>query len=404
MSILMMIIIINMLIFMRALFVLIKKETPLPTLFDPIQYGSISAVNRIVMAPLTRGRATRDHVPTKLMVEYYRQRASAGLIISEAIGISQEGLGWPHAPGLWNKAQTEAWKPVTEAVHKAGGKIVAQLWHMGRKSHPSMLGGADLVSSSASTAPGQAHTYDGKKDFTEARPLKLSEISRLVNDYCVAGRNAISAGFDGVQFHAAKDYLIAQFLRDDLNFRSDAYGGSVENRIRLLGEITQALCDEIGKDRVNVRLAPIGDDGVGGNDSDPHTLFPVAAAMLSAIGIAFLDLREPLGKSSFPNEAPGVAPAIRKAFKGLLVLNSDFTGNSAEQALADGMADAISFGRPFIANPDLPFRLREGLPLADFDPATLYSQGPEGYSDYLPAPAAGSRSIPHRPLQSALHQ
>lgn len=206
----------------------------MPTLFDPLRLGAITAPNRVLMAPLTRGRASREHVPQPIMAAYYAQRASAGLIISEATGISQEGLGWPFAPGLWSDEQAEAWVPVVAAVHAAGGRIFAQLWHMGRIVHPDFLGGAKPVSASATTAPGQAHTYAGKQDYVEARPLDIAEIPRLLADYERATRNALAAGFDGVQIHAANGYLIDQFLRDNSNFREDAYGGAPENRIRLL--------------------------------------------------------------------------------------------------------------------------------------------------------------------------
>ncbi|KTR41373.1 alkene reductase, partial [Curtobacterium oceanosedimentum] len=227
----------------------------MPSLFDPIQLGAIQAPNRILMAPLTRGRASRTHVPTPIMAEYYRQRASAGLIISEATGISQEGTGWPFAPGLWAPEQVEAWKPVVAAVHEAGGRIVAQLWHMGRVVHPDFLGGQAPVSASATTAPDQAHTYEGKP-YAEARPLREDEIPRLLADYAKAARNAIEAGFDGVQIHAANGYLIDQFLRSGTNLRQDRYGGPVENRIRLLSEVARTVADTVGADRTGVRLSP----------------------------------------------------------------------------------------------------------------------------------------------------
>ena len=203
------------------------------TLFDPIQLGATNAANRVLMSPLTRGRSTTGHVPmSDLKAEYYSQRATAGLIIAEATGISQEGLGWPSAPGVWNDTQVAAWQPVTEAVHEAGGRIILQLWHMGRLVHPDFLGGAQPVSASATTAPGDAHTAEGKKPYAEARALETSEIPRVVEDYVNAAKNAIAAGFDGVQIHAANGYLIDQFLRDNSNFRTDQYGGSIENRIR----------------------------------------------------------------------------------------------------------------------------------------------------------------------------
>ncbi|MGI4746471.1 MAG: alkene reductase, partial [Janthinobacterium lividum] len=354
----------------------------MPTLFDPIRLGAIEAPNRVLMAPLTRGRSTRAHVPTPIMAQYYTQRASAGLIISEATGISQQGLGWPYAPGLWSSEQVEAWKPVTDAVHQAGGRIMAQLWHMGRIVHPSFLGGAQPVSSSATTGPGDAHTYDGKQRYEEARPLRLDEIPGLLEDYRIATRNALAAGFDGVQIHAANGYLIDQFLRDNSNFRDDAYGGSIENRIRLLTEVTQAVIDVAGAGRTAVRLSPNGDTQ-GVNDSDAVGLFTAAAASLSALDIAFLELREPGFNGTFgAAEVAPVAPSIRKVFTPPLVLNSDYDAAKAQAALDSGTADAIAFGRPFLANPDLPNRLEHGLPLNPDVIATWYSQGPEGYIDY----------------------
>ncbi|CAI3788597.1 N-ethylmaleimide reductase [Pseudomonas sp. MM227] len=354
----------------------------MPSLFDPIQVGAQKLPHRILMAPLTRGRATRNHVPTDLMIEYYTQRASAGLIITEATGITQEGLGWPYAPGIWSDEQVEGWKKITAAVHEAGGRIDLQLWHMGRIVHPSFLGGAQPVSSSATTAPGQTHTYDGKQPYVQARPLGIHEIPRLLDDYEHAAKNAMRAGFDGVQIHAANGYLIDQFLRDNSNFRDDAYGGSVENRIRLLTEVTQRVVDTIGAERTGVRLSPNG-DSQGVNDSDPETLFSAAAAALDTIGIAYLELREPPLDGTFGKaDRPPVHPVIRKAFSRTLVLNSDYTHEKAQAALDAGEADAIAFGRPFLANPDLPHRFAEGLPLNKDVMETWYSQGPEGYVDY----------------------
>jgi 2,4-dienoyl-CoA reductase-like NADH-dependent reductase (Old Yellow Enzyme family) len=354
----------------------------MPSLFDPIQLGAVAAPNRILMAPLTRGRSSRDHVPSELMPTYYAQRAGAGLIITEATGISQEGLGWPYAPGIWSDEQTEAWKPVTRAVHAAGGRIFIQLWHMGRLVHPDFLGGEQPVSSSATTAPFKAHTYAGKQPYAEARALRLDEYPRLLEDYRRAARNARSAGFDGVQIHAANGYLIDQHLRDNANFRTDAYGGSPENRIRLLREVAEAVAGEIGADRTAVRLSPNG-NSQGVEDSDPGAVFPLAAKALSDIGIAFLELRELSPEGTFgASEQPKVSPLIRPVFAGPLVLNQDYDLERAEADLAGGIADAISFGRPFISNPDLVDRLHARAPLAPDDMATWYSQGPEGYIDY----------------------
>jgi N-ethylmaleimide reductase len=352
------------------------------SLFDPIQLGAVRAPNRVLMAPLTRGRSSRDHVPSALMPSYYAQRASAGLIITEATGISQEGLGWPFAPGIWSDEQTEAWKPVTEAVHQAGGRIFIQLWHMGRLVHPSFLGGEAPVSSSATTAPFKAHTYEGKQPYAEARALRLDEYPRLLDDYRRATRNAKAAGFDGVQIHAANGYLIDQHLRDNANFRTDAYGGSPENRIRLLREVAEAVAGEIGADRTAVRLSPNG-NSQGVEDSDPGSVFPLAAKALSEIGIAFLELRELSPEGTFgASDQPKVSPLIRPVFDRPLVLNQDYDLARAEADLASGLADAISFGRPFISNPDLVERLRVGAPLTPDNMATWYSQGPEGYTDY----------------------
>ena len=354
----------------------------MPSLFDPIDLGAIRAPNRVLMAPLTRGRADRQSVPTPIMAEYYAQRASAGLIISEATGISRGGLGWPYAPGLWSDEQVAGWAPVTKAVHDAGGRIVAQLWHMGRQGHSSVYE-AQPVSSSATRTNGQAHTYDGKREFEAARALTLDEIPALLGNYERATRNALAAGFDGVQIHAANGYLIDQFLRDNANFRDDRYGGSPENRIRLLREVAERVASVAGADRTAVRLSPNG-ESQGVDDSDPASVFIPAVKALSDIGIAFLELREPGPNGTFgKTEVPKLSPQIRAAFAGPLVLNSDYdTAQEAQAELDKGVADAISFGRTFLANPDLPTRLKEGAPLNEGVMRTWYSQGPEGYVDY----------------------
>lgn len=354
----------------------------MPNLFDPIKLGAILCPNRVIMAPLTRGRATREHVPTPIMAEYYAQRASAGLIITEATGISRQGLGWPFAPGIWSMEQAAAWKPVTAAVKEAGGRIFCQLWHMGRLVHPHFLDGEAPVSASATTAPAHAHTYEGRKPYGEARALSEEEIAGIVSGYGHAAGLAMAAGFDGVQLHAANGYLIDQFLRDGTNLRGDGYGGSVENRIRLLIEATRAIADVVGAERTAVRLSP-GTDSQGCSDSDPHALFTAAAEALDGVGLAFLELRDPGPDGSFgtANGDP-VAPAIRKAFSGPLILNSDYRLESAEAAVAEERADAISFGRPFISNPDLVARLERDAELSPDDRPTWYSQGAEGYTDY----------------------
>jgi 2,4-dienoyl-CoA reductase-like NADH-dependent reductase (Old Yellow Enzyme family) len=354
----------------------------MPSLFDPITLGAIEAPNRILMAPLTRGRADADHVPSEIMATYYAQRATAGLLISEATGISRQGLGWPFAPGIWTAEQVEAWKPVTAAVHDAGGRIVLQLWHMGRLVHPDYLGGEPPVSASATTGPGHAYTPTGKQPLVEARALRTDEIPGIVDDYAKAAANAMEAGFDGAQIHGANGYLIDQFLRDGSNLRDDDYGGSPENRTRLLDEVARAVAKEIGAGRTSVRLSPNGATQ-GVDDSHPETVFPLAAAKLSDIGIAFLELREPGPEGTFGHtDVPKQSPAIRKRFTGPLVLNSDYGKEDGQADLDSGIADAISYGRPFIANPDLPRRFAEDLPLAESNIQTWYSRGPEGYIDY----------------------
>ncbi|MGE0409078.1 MAG: alkene reductase [Amphiplicatus sp.] len=351
-------------------------------LFDPITIGGLELRNRIFMAPLTRGRASRDHVPTPLMVRYYAQRAGAGLITSEATGICRQGLGWPYAPGIWSREQVEGWKPVTEAVHAAGGRMFLQLWHMGRAIHPDFLGGERPVSASATATPGLAHTYSGRQPYVAARPLRVDEIPLLLDDYRRAARNAIEAGFDGVQIHAGNGYLIDQFLRDRGNLRDDDYGGPIENRVRLLREITEAVVDEVGAARTAVRLSPNG-ESQGVIDSDPEPLFARAAQVLDAIGVVFLEVRDPGSDSTFRNaEQPRQSPVLRRYYRGALALNSDYDLARAQSDIRAGRADVISFGRAFIANPDLPARLETGAPLNEGDVATWYSQGPEGYVDY----------------------
>ena len=359
-----------------------KRRSGMQTLFDPISFGALQCPNRIVMAPLTRTRGTADHCPTPLMATYYAQRASAGLIISEAIGISQQGLGWPFATGLWRADQIEGWRSVVDAVHEAGGRIVAQIWHMWRMVHPSFNSGAPPVSSSATRAPGRAHIYGGRDAYADARPLEIHEIQAVISDYRRAARNAMRAGFDGVQLHAANGYLIDQFLRDGANLRSDAYGGSIDNRLRFLLETLDAVIDEVGADTVSVRFSPNGNTQ-GVNDSNPEPLFVAASKALSARRISFLELREPPRDGTLgQGDRDPLAPAIRAAFGGPLVLNSDLTPQAAATLVAGGQADAISFGRLFMANPDLPERIRCGDALAWPDMTASYTQGAEGYTDY----------------------
>ena len=354
----------------------------MPSLFDPINLSPVlNLPNRILMAPLTRGRATRDGVPTDLQREYYAQRASAGMIISEATGISREGLGWPYAPGLWSAEQVEGWKPVLAAVHQAGGRMVAQLWHMGRLVHDNVSGMRN-ISASATRSPYPAHTYGGKRDLPEAKTASIRDIERIVGDYAAAARNAIAAGFDGVQIHGANGYLIDQFLRDGTNLRTDDYGGPVANRLRFMTEVVEAVAAEVGIDRTAIRLSPVG-ESQGCDDSDNHRLFTAAAARLEELEVPWIELREPGPQSTFraTDEAP-VSPSIRQVYSGKIILNSDYDGDNAQATLDAGIADAISFGRTFLANPDLPERLRSNAALNAWDVKTFYSQGAEGYTDY----------------------
>jgi 2,4-dienoyl-CoA reductase-like NADH-dependent reductase (Old Yellow Enzyme family) len=354
----------------------------MPSLLDPVKLGAISAPNRVLMAPLTRGRASRDHVPSHPMIDYYRQRAGAGLIISEATGISAQGLGWPYAPGIWNADQIEGWRPITSAVHDEGGRIFLQLWHMGRLVHPHLPGRGQPVSSSATTMPGLGRTYEGKEPHVQARAMTHDDIRAVIADYRIAAGNAMKAGFDGVEVHAANGYLVDQFLRDNANFRTDEYGGSIENRIRFLVEVTTAVVETVGADRTAVRLSP-NEERQGVNDSNPAPLFEAASAALSDLAIAFLEVREPdFDGTNGRAERPPVAPLMRAAFKGAFVLNSDYDGPKGQAALDAGEADAISFGRPFISNPDLPTRFAKGLALTPSDMATWYTRGPAGYTDY----------------------
>lgn len=358
----------------------------MPTLFDSLSLGSIEAKNRVLMAPLTRARAEKSGVPTPMMVDYYAQRADAGLIITEATGVSRQATGWVYAPGIWTQEQIDAWKPVTQAVHDKGGKIVCQIWHMGRLVH-STITGEQPVAPSPSTAPGGIHTYDGKKPYEEARALSVEEIQEIVKDFGRAARNAVEAGFDGIQIHAANGYLVDEFLRDGTNQRTDEYGGTPEKRLRFLREVTEAAIDAIGAERVGVRLSPNGEiQGV--IDSKPETVFVPAAKMLQDLGVAWLELRESSPESTFalesPTQQPKLSPEIRKVFTRPLILNQDYTLGQAQADIAEGRADAISFGRYFISNPDLVHRLQNNLPLQDDDMSTWYGawHGTKGYTDY----------------------
>jgi N-ethylmaleimide reductase len=352
------------------------------SLFDPVRIGDIALANRIAMAPLTRCRADPGQVPSALAVDYYRQRASAGLIISEGTTVSQQGEGYIDTPGLYNDAQVAAWRRITAAVHAEGGRIVAQLWHVGRISNVALQpGGQAPVSSTARRANAKTFTRDGLVDVSAPRALATSEIPELVASFRTAARNAIAAGFDGIEVHGANGYLIDQFLRDSVNDRSDGYGGSVANRTRLLHEVMAAIAAEIGGGRTGLRVSPVTPSNDAGQDSDPQALFEHALAGLAPLGLAFVEVVE--GQTGGARDyAPFDYAALRRRFAGTWIVNNGYTRQSACDAVDSGSADLVSFGRPFIGNPDLVRRLREGAPLSPPDPATFYTGGERGYTDY----------------------
>lgn len=354
-------------------------------LFDPIDLGALKLKNRIVMAPLTRSRAVEGQVPTPLAVEYYAQRASVGLIISEATQISRQGQGYPNTPGIFTEAQVQGWKAVTDAVHAKGGLMVAQLWHVGRVSIAAYQpDGRPAVGPSAIAAEGQAM----KEDFTMVpfetpRALSVEEISGIIADYAHAADMAKKAGFDGVEVHAANGYLIDQFLKDGSNQRDDRYGGSVENRLRFMLEVVSAVVAVWGADRVGIRLSPSNGSN-GTKESDPASVFVPAAAALKPFGLAYLHLIEgEPGTVMAPWEgAPLLAARMRNAFDGPLMLNGGLTRETAERAMSEGRADLVSVGVPVLANPDLVERWKRNAPLNAPDKATFYGGGARGYSDY----------------------
>ena len=354
-------------------------------LFQPLKMGALEAKNRIFMAPLTRGRAAEPmFTPNAMMGTYYKQRAGAGMILTEATGISVEGLGWPSAPGIWTDEQTEAWKPIVKGVHDAGGMIVMQLWHMGRIVHPYFLGGEPPFSASATKAPGEAHTPVGKQEYVTAREMTKEDIERTIGDYRRAAENAKKAGFDGVQLHSANGYLVDQFLRDGTNHRTDEYGGSPENRTRFMREVLEALIDVWGADRVGIRLSPNG-DSQGTDDSNPPATFGAAAKVCEELGLAFVELRQPGPDGTFgQTDVPKQDAVIREHYKGPLILNSDYTAQEADDDVSSGRCEAVSFGRPYISNPDLEKRIAAGAPFNPNKdvPKSWYFPIPEGYIDY----------------------
>ena len=351
-------------------------------LFQPIRYGAIDAPNRIVMAPLTRTRANGDDAPHGLQQTYYGQRASAGLIVSEATHISQQGKGYAGAPGIYTDKQVEGWRGVTTAVHAAGGRMMLQLWHVGRLSHPSLQPGGGLpVAPSAIGLAGHAFTYEGPQDFVTPRALELDEIPGIIDDYRHAAKCARDAGFDGVEIHSANAYLLDQFLRDGTNHRDDAYGGPIENRARLTLEVTDAVVAIWGADRVGIRLSPsLTINGM--SDSNPEPLFGYLAEQLGRRRLAYLHCVEPSDPRGDPFDRIVDPQIVRRAFGGNYIANGSYTGPRARAALQAGEIDAASFGRLFIANPDLPRRLAEDLPMNPLNTARIYGGGGDGYTDY----------------------
>jgi 2,4-dienoyl-CoA reductase-like NADH-dependent reductase (Old Yellow Enzyme family) len=343
-------------------------------LFEPVRLGELSLPNRILMAPLTRCRAVEARTPNVLMRDYYVQRASAGLIIAEATSVTPMGVGYPNTPGIWSEDQVAGWRTITKAVHAAGGRILLQLWHVGRISHPDYLGGAQPVSASAIAASGHVSLLRPKQDYPVPRALGRDEIPGVIEAYNKGAENAERAGFDGVEIHGANGYLPDQFLQDGSNRRDDDYGGSIENRARLMLEVADACVSVWGAGRVGMHLAPRGDAHNMG-DSDLTATFTHVARELGRRKLAFICTREREAEDS-------ISPLLKRAFGGAFVANEGFTGTSAEAAIARGDADAVAFGRPFIANPDLPERFRLGAALSDWDAKTFYTPGPEGYVDY----------------------
>lgn len=350
------------------------------SLFQPARFGALELKNRVVMAPMTRQRA-ETNVPNELMQEYYHQRSSAGLIVTEATQIVPRGAGASRTPGIHSEAQVQGWRAVTSRVHEAGGSIVLQLWHAGRSSHPSIIEGATPVAPSAlAVTDAEFHTAHGKEPYPIPRALEREEIAPIVTQFARAAENARRAGFDGVELHAANGYLIDQFLRDGSNHRTDDYGGSVANRARFLLEVTEAVSQAWSADRVGVRLSPRGTYN-DMSDSDPASTFGYAVSELNRFGLAYLHLSEPI---SGPFLAPGerISPRLRRLFNGPLIVNGGFDRDSAEKALVGGDADAVAFGVPFLTSPDLPRRLQAGAPQNPPDFSTFYSPGPKGYIDY----------------------
>jgi 2,4-dienoyl-CoA reductase-like NADH-dependent reductase (Old Yellow Enzyme family) len=356
----------------------------MPSLLDPLQIGDVTLPNRVIMSPLTRLRGTPDHLPTELMIEYYTQRATAGLIISEGIPVVPQGVGYANVPGIWSQQQVEAWKPVTASVQRAGGRIFAQLWHVGRISDPQFLEGLLPVAPSAIRPAGHVSLVRPVTDYVTPRALQISEIPGIVEGFRNGAENAKLADFDGVEIHGANGYLLDQFLQDGSNHRTDEYGGSIENRARLMLEVADVVISVWGAKRVGMHLAPRG-DSQDMHDSNSSATFGYVARELGKRGLAFLCTREYFGPDR-------LGPQLKKEFGGVYIANEKYTQALANQVIQDGEADAVAFGQLFIANPDLPVRFANNAPLNTPDPATYFTPGPHGYIDY-PALAASEESL-----------
>ena len=346
----------------------------MPGLLEPITIGELTLPNRIWMAPLTRLRGTVDNLPTPIMADYYRQRASAGLILSEATPVTPMGVGYPQVPGIWSDEQVALWKPITQAVHEAGGHIFSQIWHVGRISSPIYLGGRAPVSSSAIAAKGHVSLVRPETPFPTPRALTIPEIAEVIEEFRRGAENAQRAGFDGVEIHGANGYLLDQFLQDGPNQRTDEYGGSIENRARFGLEVTDAVTSVWGAGRVGMHLAPRG-DAHGAGDSDPAATFEYFASELGKRKLAFIAAREYEGPDS-------LGPRLKEVFNGPFAANEKFTKQAGDDLLAEGKADAVLFGKLFIANPDLVERFASNATLNTPNPQTFYSHTPEGYIDY----------------------
>ena len=354
-------------------------------LFTPLTIGALTLPNRILMAPLTRCRADADHVPTPLMAEYYAQRASAGLIIAEATMAMEGNSSFWMEPGIYSDAQVKGWKVVTDAVHAKGGRIFLQLWHGGRACHPLLNGGAQPVAPSALPIVGdEVHTPEGKKPYVTPRELRDDEIPGIIAGFKKAAENAKAAGFDGVEVHGANGYLLDEFLRDGANKRTGPYGGPVENRARLLLEVTAAVCEVWGSDRVGVRISPVNSYN-SMIDSDPVGLTTWLATKLNDFNLAYLHM---MRSDFFQQQKDDVMTPARAAYKGVIIGNMGYKADEATQAIAEGKLDAVAFGTSFLANPDLPARIAAKAALNSARPSTFYSPGPEGYTDYPALTAA----------------